>query len=168
MNEINRILTKAQQDIKNLTGETFYFVPATRPEQQYSAEQTYNQRELMQIALQIVANHFKVHSTHIIQPDKNKGSRNRQYVECREMLMKLCRENIIPQPSAKSIGIFIGNRDHATVFNGIQKVNDLIQTERGMAASYEFVERKFREYFTQKEYSKSVDKLNGNAVKSIV
>ncbi len=169
MTDINHILTKAQQQIKELTGRTFYFVPASsEPKGQYTPERTMNAKQLMDTALSVVCKYYGIHTSLILQPDNIKGSRKQEYVECREILMKLIRENILPTPSNKSIGEFLGNRDHSTVINGIQKINNLIETEPGMKKNYRIIEQKFREYFTPKECAKVVEKLNGHAVKLLV
>ena len=70
-----------------------------------------------QVILDVVAEHYGVSSNDIIG-----GKRNSEIVVPRQIVMYLCRE--ITDTSYKAIGILLGNRDHATIIRGDNKVRD--------------------------------------------
>ena len=61
------------------------------------------------------------------------GDRSRDKVEARQIIMKYLRES---QWTYKDIGIFLGNRDHATALYGAKQAEHLIKYDRGFRARW--------------------------------
>jgi chromosomal replication initiator protein len=57
-------------------------------------------------------------------------SRKREFIEARQIAMTLSRENIVPKPSYAVIGVYFGDKDHATVIHACKTVNNLMDTDK--------------------------------------
>ncbi|NDG53993.1 MAG: hypothetical protein EBY39_13395 [Flavobacteriia bacterium] len=61
--------------------------------------------------------------------------RKREKVICRQMFCYIAKENM-PEASLKSIGNFLGGRDHSTAIHSIQKASDLMTVEKKFKKDY--------------------------------
>jgi hypothetical protein len=68
-----------------------------------------------------------------------KRSRKREFVQIRQMTMKLVKRRTIT--SLDKIGSFLGNYDHATVLHGIKTVNNLMNTNKVFRTQFNEIER---------------------------
>lgn len=55
-----------------------------------------------------------------------KKTRKREVVECRQVICYLCR--IYTSSSLRSIGLYVGGKDHTTVIHSRDNIKDLIDT----------------------------------------
>lgn len=85
--------------------------------------------------ISVVADHFNVSKEDIAG-----SKRNSKIVLPRQIVMYLCREMIdIP---LKSIGKFLGDRDHTTIMHGIEKIEDSIKSSESMSNTIEILKKK--------------------------
>lgn len=84
-----------------------------------------------------VAEHFN--TTPELLKDK---TRKQEIVVARQVAMYLAKEHT--GFSLKTIGYHFGGRDHSTVIHAIQSVNDLIDTDKRMAASIQELRNKLK------------------------
>ena len=61
-------------------------------------------------------------------PDLSKKTRKRKLTNYRFVYFALCRK-FVPKSSLRKIGLTVGLKNHATVINGIKKVEDLKDTK---------------------------------------
>jgi len=88
-----------------------------------------------QLIIDIVAEHF-----HISPADICSNKRNSEIVLPRQIVMYLCREMIdIP---LKSIGSYIGKRDHSTIIHGIKKVEADMKSSETMRNTIDIIKKK--------------------------
>ncbi len=88
-----------------------------------------------QLIIDTVAEHY-----HIQADDICSSKRNSDIVMPRQIVMYLCR-NLLNIP-LKSIGNYIGKRDHTTVIHGIRKVEDEIVTNTELQEEIEIIKKK--------------------------
>lgn len=85
--------------------------------------------------ISVVADHFNVS-----KEDISGAKRNSKIVLPRQIVMYLCREMIdIP---LKSIGKFLGDRDHTTIMHGIEKIEDSIKSSESMSNTIDILKKK--------------------------
>jgi len=85
--------------------------------------------------IKLVCSYYNVSSKDIIS-----SSRKQQIAYARHMLMYILRVNFnIP---LQSIGDNLGNRDHATVAHGIDRITDLIKKDNLCKNDYEILTKK--------------------------
>ena len=88
-----------------------------------------------ELIINIVAEHF-----HIQPADIASSKRNSEIVIPRQIVMYLCRTMIdIP---LKSIGTYVGKRDHSTVIHGINKIEDELRTSEQMRSTLDIIKKK--------------------------
>ncbi len=88
-----------------------------------------------QLIIDIVAEHFGISSADIIS-----NKRSSEIVVPRQIVMYLCRHMIdIP---LKSIGAYIGKRDHSTVIHGVNKIEAELKTSDSMRNTVEIIKKK--------------------------
>jgi len=66
--------------------------------------------------------------------------RFRYLAEPRQMYCYISRQRV-KDASLKSIGKFIGHKDHSTVIHAIKKINDLLPIEKKMQQDYEEIKK---------------------------
>ena len=88
-----------------------------------------------QLVIDTVAEHFHIQSADIVS-----NKRNSEIVVPRQIVMYLCR-NMIDIP-LKSIGTYIGNRDHSTVIHGIRKIEEELETSENMRNTVDIIKKK--------------------------
>lgn len=88
-----------------------------------------------QLVIDTVAEHFHIQSSDIVS-----NKRNSEIVVPRQIVMYLCR-NMIDIP-LKSIGTYIGNRDHSTVIHGIRKIEEELETSENMRNTVDIIKKK--------------------------
>lgn len=69
-------------------------------------------------------------------------SRKREYVQARQISMYFLQT--LAKVSVNRIGRLIGNRDHSTVAHGIDKVVNLMQTDKTLARNMKAIERNIK------------------------
>ena len=88
-----------------------------------------------QLIIDIVAEHFGISPADIIS-----NKRSSEIVVPRQIVMYLCRHMIdIP---LKSIGAYIGKRDHSTVIHGVNKIEAELKTSDSMRNTVEIIKKK--------------------------
>lgn len=88
-----------------------------------------------QLIIDIVAEHF-----HITSADICSNKRNSEIVIPRQIVMYLCRSMIdIP---LKSIGTYIGKKDHSTIIHGINKVESEMKNSETMRNTIDIIRKK--------------------------
>ncbi len=88
-----------------------------------------------ELIIETVAEHFH------IQPSDITGSkRNSEIVIPRQIVMYLCR-NMIDIP-LKSVGHYIGDRDHSTVSHGIRKIEEELETSQTLQNTMDIIKKK--------------------------
>ncbi|MDO5392945.1 MAG: chromosomal replication initiator protein DnaA [Eubacteriales bacterium] len=88
-----------------------------------------------QLIIDTVAEHFNISPA-----DITSNKRNNEIVVPRQIVMYLCRHMIdIP---LKSIGTYIGKRDHSTVIHGINKIDAELQNSDTMRNTVEIIKKK--------------------------
>ena len=88
-----------------------------------------------QLIIDTVAEHFHIQPADIIS-----NKRNSEIVLPRQIVMYLCR-NMIDIP-LKSIGSYIGNRDHSTVIHGVKKIEEELETSENMRNTVDIIKKK--------------------------
>lgn len=88
-----------------------------------------------QLIIDTVAEHFGISPA-----DISSNKRNSEIVVPRQIVMYLCR-NLIDIP-LKSIGSYIGKRDHSTVIHGIKKIEEEIDNSDTMRNTIEIIKKK--------------------------
>ncbi|MDD3795165.1 MAG: chromosomal replication initiator protein DnaA [Lachnospiraceae bacterium] len=87
------------------------------------------------LIIDIVAEHF-----HISSSDIASNKRSNEIVVPRQIVMYLCR-NMIDIP-LKSIGTYIGKRDHSTIIHGINKIEAEIKNSDSMRSTIDIIKKK--------------------------
>lgn len=95
-----------------------------------------NSREITdEMILEIVAEHYNVSITEL------KGKkRSADIVLPRQIVMYLCRS--ITDSPFKTIGIMLGNRDHASIIHGVNKINKDMQTDEALQNTVNIIKKK--------------------------
>ncbi|MDO5344779.1 MAG: chromosomal replication initiator protein DnaA [Lachnospiraceae bacterium] len=88
-----------------------------------------------QLIIDTVAEHFNISPS-----DISSNKRNSEIVIPRQIVMYLCR-TLIDIP-LKSIGTFVGKRDHSTVIHGIKKIEEEIDNSDTMRNTIEIIKKK--------------------------
>ena len=88
-----------------------------------------------ELIIETVAEHF-----HIQPSDITGAKRNNEIVIPRQIVMYLCR-NMIDIP-LKSVGHYIGNRDHSTVSHGIRKIEEELETSQTLQNTMDIIKKK--------------------------
>lgn len=87
------------------------------------------------VIIDMVAEHFNISSSDILS-----AKRTKELVIPRQIAMYLCRTST--ELSLQMIGKCLGDRDHTTIMNGIQKITTLIQTNPEVAGTVEILIKK--------------------------
>lgn len=88
-----------------------------------------------ELIIDVVAEHFH------IKPEDIKGSkRNSDIVFPRQMSMYLCRE--LTNTSLKSIGSFMGKKDHTTIIHGVKNIEKEISNSESVRSTVEVIKKK--------------------------
>ena len=88
-----------------------------------------------QLILETVAEHF-----HLQPSDLSSNKRNSDIVIPRQIVMYLCREMIdIPY---KSIGTYVGKKDHSTVIHGINKIIADMEQSEALRGTVDIIRKK--------------------------
>ena len=87
------------------------------------------------LIIDTVAEHF-----HIRPEDICSNKRNSEIVLPRQIVMYLCR-NMLDIP-LKSIGNYIGKRDHSTIIHGVKKIEDEMNTNEEMSNTIGIIQKK--------------------------
>lgn len=82
-----------------------------------------------------VCRHYKLNKKDFISQ-----RRFRYLAEPRQMYCYISRQRV-NDASLKSIGKFIGHKDHSTVIHAIKKINDLLPIEKKMKQDYEQIKK---------------------------
>ncbi len=94
-----------------------------------------NREVTPQLIIDTVAEHF-----HISSEDICSNKRNSEIVIPRQIVMYLCRSMIdIP---LKSIGTYIGKRDHSTIIHGINKIESEMKNSENMRNTVDAIRKK--------------------------
>ncbi len=88
-----------------------------------------------QLIIDTVAEHFGISSA-----DISSNKRNSEIVVPRQIVMYLCR-TLIDIP-LKSIGTYIGKRDHSTIIHGIKKIEEEMENSDSMRNTIEIIKKK--------------------------
>lgn len=88
-----------------------------------------------QLIIDTVAEHFNISPA-----DISSNKRNSEIVVPRQIVMYLCR-TLIDIP-LKSIGTYVGKRDHSTVIHGIKKIEEEIDNSDTMRNTIEIIKKK--------------------------
>ncbi|MFV0528395.1 MAG: chromosomal replication initiator protein DnaA [Lachnospiraceae bacterium] len=85
--------------------------------------------------ISVVAEHYDISVS-----DLSGGRRNAKIVLPRQIAMYLCRE--MTDTPLKSIGSYLGNRDHTTVMHGCEKIENELSTSSSMRETIELFKKK--------------------------
>ena len=85
--------------------------------------------------IQMVAEHYKCTPTDIASKKKSKD-----VVYPRQIAMYLCRT--MTTATLQQIGKYMGNRDHTTIINGIDKITKDLETNESLANTVEILKKK--------------------------
>ena len=88
-----------------------------------------------QLIIDTVAEHFNISPTDICS-----NKRNSEIVVPRQIVMYLCR-NMIDIP-LKSIGTYIGKRDHSTIIHGINKIETELKNSETLRNTVDIIKKK--------------------------
>ena len=88
-----------------------------------------------QLIIDTVAEHFGISSA-----DISSNKRKSEIVVPRQIVMYLCR-TLIDIP-LKSIGTYIGKRDHSTIIHGIKKIEEEMENSDSMRNTIEIIKKK--------------------------
>ena len=88
-----------------------------------------------QLIIDTVAEHFNISPTDICS-----NKRNSEIVVPRQIVMYLCR-NMIDIP-LKSIGTYIGKRDHSTIIHGINKIEAELKNSETLRNTVDIIKKK--------------------------
>lgn len=86
--------------------------------------------------INIVSDHMNVP-----YDDITSSKRSQDIATARQIVMYLCRK-YLDRYSLQQIGASVGGRDHSTVLNGIQKIENLIENDSSMKVTIETIEKK--------------------------
>lgn len=86
--------------------------------------------------INIVSDHMNVP-----YDDITSSKRSQDIATARQIVMYLCRK-YLDRYSLQQIGASVGGRDHSTVLNGIQKIENLIENDSSMKITIETIEKK--------------------------
>lgn len=84
--------------------------------------------------IKLSANHYGVTTQELTQQSFTKGAKRQEVATARDCAMKLVREN--SNLTLKGVGSCFANRDHTTVKCGIQRIQDLIDTDKNFKEYY--------------------------------
>ncbi len=94
-----------------------------------------NREVTPELIIDTVAEHF-----HIQPADICSNKRNSEIVMPRQIVMYLCRDMLdIP---LKSVGNYIGKRDHSTIIHGVKKIEDEINNSENMKNTIDIIKKK--------------------------
>jgi chromosomal replication initiator protein len=85
--------------------------------------------------LQMVSDYYNMEREEILS-----NTRKREIVQARQVAMYLSKQ--FTKTSLKSIGVQLGDKDHATVLHAIKAVNNLRETDRHFKVEIEELETK--------------------------
>ena len=88
-----------------------------------------------QIIIQVVADHFGIKAE-----DITSKKRTAEIVVPRQVVMYLCRE--LTDISLKNIAKVLDKKDHSTIINGIQKIQDEINNDSDFANQINIIRKK--------------------------
>ena len=98
-----------------------------------------NQEQLFDIAALIVIDHYNITKEELCSK-----SREKLYVDARYMVIVILYENSV-YGSLKKLGERLGNRSHATIINGIQKLNDYVEFDKPTRDLFNNLNNKFQQ-----------------------
>ena len=87
------------------------------------------------LIIDVVAEHFGINPE-----DITSKKRNSEFVQPRHIAMYLCRE--LTSTSLVNIGKIMGKRDHTTVMNGVNNINERIKTEPELRNRVDIIKNK--------------------------
>ena len=88
-----------------------------------------------QLIIDTVAEHF-----HISPEDITSSKRSSEIVMPRQIVMYLCRHMLdIP---LKSVGTYVGKRDHSTVIHGVNKIESELKTSETLRNTVDIITKK--------------------------
>lgn len=97
-----------------------------------------NNREItFELIIDIVAEHFNISVS-----DLKSNKRNADIATPRQIAMYLMRTLVDKDNSLKSIGIFLGGKDHSTVKYGSEKIEAEIKTDETLANTINIIKKK--------------------------
>lgn len=88
-----------------------------------------------QLILDVVADHFHVSASDILS-----SKRQSEIVLPRQIVMYLCRDN--GNFSLKTIGKFLGGRDHTTIIHGADKIQAEIEKNESLSSTIDTIKKK--------------------------
>ena len=88
-----------------------------------------------ELIIQIVAEHFN-----ITYDDIASSKKNQEIARPRQIAMYLCRK--LTDVSLKSIGKYLGNKDHTTVMYGADKIEELMKTDESLEKTVDVLIKK--------------------------
>ena len=94
-----------------------------------------NREVTVSLIVDTVAEHFKIRSEDILS-----SKRSNKIVLPRQIAMYLCRYNL--DLSLADIGEQLGNRDHSTVFHGVNKIEDQLSTSPQLRETIDVIKKK--------------------------
>ncbi len=86
--------------------------------------------------INVVSDHMDVSYSDIVS-----SKRSQNIATARQIAMYLCRK-YLSQMSLKKVGDCLGGRDHSTVLNGVEKIENLIKNDPTMRQTIETIEKK--------------------------
>ncbi len=89
--------------------------------------------------LQIVCEHFNVTAD-----DIRSSKRNKEIVKPRQITMYLCRN--MTSTTLDNIGKFLGNKDHATILHGIERIANGLEGDQELQHTIEILKKKINPY----------------------
>jgi len=98
-----------------------------------------NRKVTPELILDIVSEHFNI-STADLKSDK----RNADIANARHIIMYLSRE--MTNTPLKSIGIFLGGKDHSTIKHGVDKISNNIKTDETLNNTINIIKKKINPF----------------------
>ena len=98
-----------------------------------------NQKKSFETAVSIVIEHYDITKDELCSK-----SREKLYVDARYMVIGILYENSV-YGSLKKLGERLGNRSHATIINGIQKLNDYVEFDKPTRDLFNNLNNKFQQ-----------------------